>query len=155
MVGKPRERSGNIVYGVLCLIIGGFMFFGSIGILSQPNTVSCGDQTMSQGDTCEQFSNGSYTGSRDYAQQQQSNQTTGIFALVFGLLFVVGGIFLLFSRPGHTSASSSSPSSMRSRTNSLSQSGSSPSSPHSVPQPGASPPSSSPRQPEGWHRESS
>ncbi|HEU5379297.1 MAG TPA: hypothetical protein VFV38_28070 [Ktedonobacteraceae bacterium] len=100
----------TILTGIFCIILGGLFIIVGIGTLSQPNTVTCGDQTMSQGDTCEQFSGGSYDGSRDYDQQQQSNQGTAVAEILGGLLFLAGGIFVLLLRSSTPRPDASSPS---------------------------------------------
>lgn len=134
-------RTKAIMYGVLGIIIGGILFFGGISTLSNPGTVTCGGETMSQGDTCVQINGDSSTVSNDYNQQQQSNNTTGIFLFIFGPLILVGSLFLLRSGMQHNSARSSSPSDMRFQMNRPSQSGAYSSSSHS------------PQQPEGRYRE--
>ena len=90
-------RAKSVIYGILGIILGIFFFFGGVSTLSNPNTVTCGGETMSSGDTCVHYTNGSQTGVSDYSQEQQSNHTTGILLLLFGPLTLIGSIFLLRS----------------------------------------------------------
>lgn len=138
---------------ILFIVVEGVLITGGIRTLLQPNTVTCGDQTMSQEDACVDYSNGSVT---SYAQAKQSGHIIGILELVASPLVLVGGIFAWrFFYPKYKSTKSSSPKSRRSQTNRPSQSGVSPSLSRPEPRPGASSSSSPPRQPEGGRRESS
>jgi hypothetical protein len=93
----------KIVYGVLPLIVGLILLFVGVGSLSSSN-VTCGSETMSQGDTCDQYTNGVQSGANNYAQQQQSNQGGGIFMIIFGLGMALFGGFIIFLRPKEKSA---------------------------------------------------
>jgi hypothetical protein len=90
-------RVKSVIYGVLGIIIGIVLFFAAISTLSNPGQVTCGGQTMSQGDTCEHYRNGVQTGTSDYEQEKQNNQNGGIFMVILGPLMVIGSIFLLRS----------------------------------------------------------
>lgn len=139
----------NIVSGIFCIILGGVLFIASIGTLSQPNTVACGGQTMSQGDTCVEINNDSSSVSRDYDQQQQSNQGGAVFGIIGSLVFLALGIFMLRPHSEYPSVRSSSDPRPTSPDERVLPPGAAPPSTHLMPQSGTSSPSLPLRQPEG------
>jgi hypothetical protein len=93
-----------------CSKIIGFLFFLALGLCllgfgvsdySNPGSVTCGGVTMSPGDSCDHYSNGS-SATYDYAQQQGSNQSRDVGFIVFGVLCIIGSFFAL--RNGKTGA---------------------------------------------------
>lgn len=86
-------------------MIGVVLLFTGMGTFSQPNAVTCGDQTMSQGDIC--MESGNINVVNDYNQQQQSNQSGGGGQIIVGLCFLSFGILILFADPKRSSVESS------------------------------------------------
>src|SRR5690349_4415170 len=141
-------RVKSIIYGILGIIIGIVLFFAAIGTLSNPGQVTCGGQTMSEGDVCDHYRNGVQTGTSDYKQEKQSNQNGAIFMLILGPLMVIGSAFMLFS--GSRRRSPSYP--MRAQVNRQPQPGAyPPAGYYPPPQPGVYPPPTyyPPKQPGG------
>ncbi len=85
----------KIILCIFAILFGGFIFFGGVSTLTSSN-VTCGGQTMSQGDNCVQYANGVQTGTLDYTSQQNSNQGGAVFMLIFGPLVALLGVVLLF-----------------------------------------------------------
>jgi hypothetical protein len=139
--GKMRSVK-NVIYGILAIIIGIVLFGAGINMMLHPGEVTCGGQTMSQGDICRQTRNGVQTGTRDYTQQKQNNQTTSIVMIVFGPLMAIGGFFMLRSGRRRRVQVSPVQNAAFNQANTPYQPGAYP-----PPQPGAYPPPGYPQQP--------
>lgn len=91
-----RIRMKKTTAMILAIIMGLILFVSSLSLLISPH-VQCGDQTMSQGDTCVTISSNGSGGENDYSGQQRKQLVLGIAGLVLGALIGAYGVYELVS----------------------------------------------------------
>lgn len=83
----------SIVYGVLGIIIGIGLFVGGVAS-SGGGDVTCGNRTMSPGDTCTTIRNGHAT-NRSYDEQKSKHGRENVIMMIVGPLVAIGGVVFI------------------------------------------------------------
>ncbi|MBJ8346115.1 hypothetical protein [Antrihabitans sp. YC2-6] len=80
----------NIVYSLLCAVLGVGLFIGGIAE-STDDAVKCGSSEIHPGETCRETKNGATVATRSYEEQKKSDKNSNIFLLLGGPVMAIGG----------------------------------------------------------------